>query len=282
VPFLVGAEPHCCVVLKSDARPFPEKMPGEVTIPLGYPVEGLWFLHGATYAGQGQAGLYQVQYADGTVLDISLVCDENIRDWISPPALLPREKGTQSRIAWTGTTKVFPVACVFQMLWVNPTPEVPVKAVRFANPTRVACPILISLTAVARDEKAAADRAAAQARAKEGLTKGLAAFNAGKDAEARDLLSQAVKEDPSLEAAYQALLQTCERLKDEEGVLAACRAWVAAGARSPLPYNRLGQILEGRKDYKGALDAYTRSLQVEWNQPPTIEAKARLEKLVNK
>ena len=40
------------------------------------------------------------------------------------------------------------------------------------------------------------------------------------------------------------------------------------------------EILEKRKDYKGALEAYTQSLKVEWNQPPIIEAKSRLEKLV--
>jgi hypothetical protein len=280
VPFLVGAEPHCCVVLKSDARPFPEKMPDDVTIPLGHPVEGLWFLHGATYSGDGPIGFYEVQYADGTAQQIPLVAGENLRDWVSTPALLPREKGTQSRVAWTGTTKVFPVVAVYQMLWVNPNPSVPVKAVRFANPTRIGCPILIALTAAVKDEKAAAEQAAAQARARDLLARGLAAMNAGKDAEARDLLGQAAKADPSLEAAYQALAQVCEKLKDEDAALSAYRAWIQAGAHSPLPFNRVGEILEKRKDYKGALEAYARSLQVEWNQPPIIEAKARMEKMV--
>jgi hypothetical protein len=54
----------------------------------------------------------------------------------------------------------------------------------------------------------------------------------------------------------------------------------SAGAHSPLPSNRIGEILERRKDYRGALEAYTRSLQVEWNQPPIIEAKERIQKLV--
>jgi hypothetical protein len=281
VPFLVGAEPRCCIVLKSDARPFPDRLPADVRISLGFPVEGLCFLHGATYAGNGQeAGLYQVEYADGSVHDIPLVADENIRDWVSPPALLPREKETQSRIAWTGTTKVFPVVSVFQMLWVNPNPQAPVKAVRFANPKRTACPILISLTAVVRDEKAAADRAAAQTRAQALLDRGMAAFSAGRDSEARDLLQQSLREDSAREAAYRALEGVYERLNDEDGVLATCRAWVRAGATTPLPCNRLGEILEKRKDYQGALDAFTRSLAIEWNQPPIIEAKKRLEKLL--
>ncbi len=198
VPFLVGLEPRCCIVLKSDARPFPERLPADVSIPLGFRVEGLCFLHAATYAGNGQeVGLYRIEYADGTVHDIRLVADENIRDWISPPALLPREKGTQSRIAWTGSTKLFPTASVFQMLWVNPRPEAAVKSVRFANPKRGACPILIALTAVVPDERAATDRKAALARAQQLLDRGLAAFHDGKDVEARGLLQQVLIEDPA-------------------------------------------------------------------------------------
>jgi hypothetical protein len=62
--------------------------------------------------------------------------------------------------------------------------------------------------------------------------------------------------------------------------LAAYRAWIKAGAKTPLPYNRIGELLEKRNDYRGALDAYVRSLQVEWNQPPIIEARKRLEKIL--
>jgi tetratricopeptide (TPR) repeat protein len=76
-----------------------------------------------------------------------------------------------------------------------------------------------------------------------------------------------------------ALANVYEKLQDEDGALATYRAWARAGAKTPLPYNRLGEILEKRKDYRGALDAYGRSLQVEWNQPPIIEARKRLEKL---
>ena len=47
-----------------------------------------------------------------------------------------------------------------------------------------------------------------------------------------------------------------------------------------LPYNRIGEILEKRKDYPGALAAYTQSLVVEWNQPPIIEAKSRVQRIV--
>jgi len=52
-------------VLSSKSRPFPEKLPGEVTIPIGYPTEGFYFLHTSAYGGEYVA-LYQIQYADGT------------------------------------------------------------------------------------------------------------------------------------------------------------------------------------------------------------------------
>jgi tetratricopeptide (TPR) repeat protein len=70
-------------------------------------------------------------------------------------------------------------------------------------------------------------------------------------------------------------------MKDVDKAFDAYRAWAAAGASSPLPYNRMGQVYEARKQYQLALDAYTQSLRIEWNQPPTIEAKARMEKALS-
>lgn len=74
-------------------------------------------------------------------------------------------------------------------------------------------------------------------------------------------------------AVRRALGVVYERLKNEDGVLATYRAWMKAGAKTPLPYNRVGEILEKRQDHKAALDAFIRSLQIEWNQPPIIEAR---------
>ena len=85
-----------------------------------------------------------------------------------------------------------------------------------------------------------------------------------------------MKEDPKLDAVHQRLCELAERGHDENTVLAAYQAWAAAGPRTPLPYNKIGAILDRRGDEKGALEAYTKSLEVEWNQPPIIEAKSRL------
>jgi Flp pilus assembly protein TadD len=46
-------------------------------------------------------------------------------------------------------------------------------------------------------------------------------------------------------------------------------------------HNTLGQFLEKKGKYADALAEYRQSLKLEWNQPPTIEAKTRMEKLLN-
>jgi Tfp pilus assembly protein PilF len=149
--------------------------------------------------------------------------------------------------------------------------------VRFANPPKNMCPVLIGLTAAVKPGKASSEAiAAAQSKARQLLAKGIAAAEAGKDAEARRAFQQAVEADPKLDAAYQRLCELEERGHDAKAVLAAYKAWAASDPRTPLPYNKIGQILERQGDAKGALEAYSKSLEIQWNQPPVIEAKARL------
>jgi hypothetical protein len=276
VPFLVGAEPRGCIVLRTACQNLSERLPDEAVIPFGYPAEALWFLHGAAYAGGGPIGLYEVQYADGTNTVIPLIAGENIRDSGSEPGPLPRERGTQSKVAWTGAAKMFPTVSVYQMLWVNPRPAVPIKAVRFDNPGRAACPILIAVTAGVKGEAppVTADRAKAEAL----LAQAQRALDDKRDADAKGLLQQALALDGRLWRAHERLADVAERAGNDEDKLAVYRAWTLAGALSPEPFNRLGALLEKRKDYPGALAAYTQSLKIEWNQPPIIEAKSRLEK----
>ena len=140
---------------------------------------------------ESPTGVYQIQYVDGTTAEIVLVENENIFGWTRAPAEFARERGTRSRVAWTGTTPLFPVICVSQMMWLNPKPDVPVRAVRFANPQKNMCPVLIALTAAVRPSNAnLAAIAAAQAKAKEWFKKGIDAASAGHDAEARAALQE--------------------------------------------------------------------------------------------
>jgi tetratricopeptide (TPR) repeat protein len=279
VPFKVSAG-KTLIVLAGAGRPGSATMPREVTIPVGFPAAGFFFVHSCAYSANNLIAVYQVQYADGSTYDIPLRLEENIRDWAVTPAPFLREKETQSIVAWQGSCPMFKTIGVYRMLWVNPRPDVPVKAIRFSNPTGEVVPILMGLTAAVhggRTAGATADAAGAQAllaRAKEALA-------AQRLDEAAGLLKQAVAADPTLSAAHQALADLCERRGDEDGALAAYRAWAATQPSTPLPYNRIGEILEKRNDLKGALEAYTQSLKVEWNQPPAIQAKSRLEKAVN-
>ncbi len=276
-PFKIGAGAKAIIVLKSSLRPPNSDTPAEVTIPIGYPVEGLCFLHSSAFTGSSQVGLYQIQYADGTTAEIPLRNGENIRDWADKSGgAFANERGTRSSVAWTGSCKMFAPISVLMMQWVNPRPDVPVKAVRFAIAGGDAVPILIGLTAgVKRDAKEAAQNLA---KAQDLLKQAQAA---AKPADAKDLLKKAIALAPDFTAAYQALADLCEKTGNEDEILDVYRQWTASDPRTPLPWNRLGELLEKRKDYKGALEAYTRSLKVEWNQPPAIEAKVRLEKQLN-
>ncbi len=277
VPFAIGQEPRTCIVLKCKRRPFPELYPAEATIPVGFASEGLVFLHTTSWGGQEPTGTYQIQYADGTTAEITLIEGENIFGWNRAPAEFPRERGTRSHVVWTGSCELFPMICVCQMLWVNPKPDVPIRAVRFSNPLGDCCPALIAMTAAVKPGKADLEAvAAAKSKAQECLKKAVAAIDAGKDAQARAALQEAIKADATLDAAYQRLCELEERGRDEKAVLAAYKAWAASSPRTPLPYNKIGQMLEKQGDAKGALEAYARSLEIEWNQPPIIEAKSRL------
>jgi Tfp pilus assembly protein PilF len=275
VPFKIGAGAKSIIVLKSSAKPPKSDTPEEVTIPIGYPAEGLCFLHSAAYTG-GQVALYQIQYADGSTEEIRLRNGENIRDWASKSGgEFIYERGTKSYVAWTGSCKMFSPISVLLMQWVNPRPDVPIKALRFAIADGDAVPILMGLTAgVKRDAKEAAQNLL---KAQDLLKQAQQASDANKPADAKALLQKAIALSPDFTAAHQMLADLCEKAGNEDETLEAYRQWTASNPRTPLPWNRLGQMLEKRKDYKGALEAYTRSLKVEWNQPPAIDAKTRME-----
>ena len=280
VPFTIGSGAKSIVVLASENRPGKENMPWDVTVPIGGVVEGLYFIHGAAYCGDGQnVGIYHVNYADGSTEDIPVIGGRNVRDWADPnTGGFARERQTRTVVAWTGKCKAFPSTSVYMMLWVNPLPDKPVVSVRFSNPTRQGVIGLIGLTAVSK--KGANEPTVPLAQTQQVLKQAQEAIKSGKTDLAKSLLKKAIAASPEFMDAHQALADLCEQGGKDDELLEVYRQWTGAGAKTPLPWNRLGEILEKRKDYKGALEAYKRSLKIEWNQPPALEAKARLEKLV--
>ena len=274
VPFTIAEAPRSIIVLAGAGRP--GTLPSEITIPIGFKAEGFYFLHSSAYSAAKLVCMYQVQYSDGGVCDIQVRNEENIRDWAAKPGPFLREKKhTRTEVAWTGSTPMWPLVGVYRMLWVNPRPDVPVKAIRFANPVGRSVPMLLGLTAaVTRDAKieiprdtAAAARLLAEAKQ----------CPTDQRPKAIEMLRKAITMDPGLSDAYQTLAALLEASGDEDAALDVYRQWTAAGTATPLPWNRIGAIMQKRQDHKAALEAYTQSLRVEFNQPPIIEARRKLE-----
>jgi hypothetical protein len=279
VPFVVGEHPRSCIVLANVHRPGHEKMPREVTIPIGYATEGFYFLHGFAYSGDGgqMLGIYQVVYSDGATVDVPLKSGINARDWAAAPSsTFVREKDTLSSVAWTGSCEMFSVVAVYKMLWVNPRPDVQVKAIRYHKTKDMpGVPILMGLTSVLKREFKALTPAEQQ-QVRQLVAQSDKASKEKDLAGAETLIRQAIAIDPTAWDAFQKLADILEQKGTEDQRLELYQTWVDNGAIVPLPYNRVAEILEKRKDTRGALEFYTRSLQVEWNQPPVIENKKRL------
>jgi Tfp pilus assembly protein PilF len=281
VPFVFAPGTNKCIVLRNARRPFPERLPQGVTLPVGQAVAGLYFLHAAAYGGRPSA-VYEIQYEDGTRNAIALMMGKNIADWVNAAAELPRERGTRSILAWTGRTPRFSRVGVYRMEWVNPHPEKTVAAVRFYKPEKTGgVPILMALTAAVPAGAggvgpAAADRARAVALAVEAA----AALKAGDLTRAAGLVAGALALDEGCEDAYAVRGDLADKSGREDERLAVYQDWIDTGATRPRPYNEVGAILEKRGNLRGALDAYRQSLKVEWNQPPTIEIRSRLEQQV--
>ena len=61
-----------------------------------------------------------------------------------------------------------------------------------------------------------------------------------------------------------------------------CKRWFTAMPGNYQAHNVLGKYLEGKGKLPEALAEYKKSLELEWNQPPAIEAKTRIEKLLRR
>jgi hypothetical protein len=278
IPFFVAGPPNSCLVLRNGRRPFPEKYPSEVTLPIGYAVEGFYVLQSFAGTGDKPIATLQMVYGDGTTHDVKLIGEVNARDWAQGPSSgFPHEKDTASSVAWTGSSETFPVIAVYKMLWVNPRPDVPVRAIRyFKTPDMMSVHALMGLTALLKkDLKPLSPEE--MARVRDLVGKAAAAVKSKDNDAAEKLFRQALAMAPKQWDAYQQLADLLEQKKSEEALFEHYQLWVRNGAVVPLPYNRVAEMLEKKKDLRGALEFYTRSLQVEWNQPPVIEARKRLQ-----
>ena len=150
VPFEIGAEPKCCVVLKSSSR-LPGDLPGKVTIPVGKKLDTLFFLHAAAWSQQG-GDLnfeYVIHYKDKKDVTI-LVTGENLADWIVDPVKrFPKENNTFSTAAVTVPVPQFGQGTVYRMEWSAPGDRraVEIESIEFIGGGK-AVPVLLGITGV--------------------------------------------------------------------------------------------------------------------------------------
>jgi hypothetical protein len=262
--------------------------PGTVTIPVGQGnVAGLYFLHtGGWTFGVTPFAYRIIRYADGTEERIGLT-EYNTCDWNYGRDEFPDEETTLSTVAWKGTCKMNPVTRVYQTLWANPHPEKEIKEVvlTVADLADKQYRFLahLGLTAVIRAPEAAPaaatrDPRKAQALLNEALALALGKGNKPKEAAAK--LEEALKADNRNVGAWKELTTLRARTDSVEAFTALCRTWFQAMPENYEAHNTLGQFLENHGQPEAALTEYKKSLEIEWNQPPTIEAAKRLEKRV--
>ena len=113
------------------------------------------------------------------------------------------------------------------------------------------------------------------------LQEAIALLGDNKPDQAAAKLAAAVQADDQNIGAWKEWTAMTAKTRQDEA-LALARRWVAAMPKSYQARNALGTLLEKQGKLREAMEQYTLSLQIEWNQPPTVEAKTRLEKALQK
>ncbi len=254
--------------------------PARVTIPVNASkVAGLWFLHTGGWAyGDAPFGFREIRYADGS-REIITLNGANMADWNYGRDQFPDEEGTTTTVAWKGSNQVYACTRVYKTLWVNPHPGKDIKEVVLSTeglPQKQwrVIPHLGLTVAVLTEGTATRDpvRAASLLKAAEVL----AADGRPKDAVAS--LEAAVTADDQNISAWQTWVTLLIKDGNATAVRNVCERWMAAMPASYVACNVLADYLDKQGQTEEALRLYRRSLDIEWNQPPALQAIQRLEK----
>jgi hypothetical protein len=288
VPFHVTGGDKNCIVLRAKSYWIHclGDYPRSVTIPVGKKnVAGMWFLFTGGWTGGAAPYLWrEIRYTDGSQEVIALN-DTNCADWNFGHEDFPKEEYTTTTVAWKGACKSVPVTRVYKTLWVNPHPEKEIKEVvlterdlkddqcRFVAHLGMTAAIL---PPVKQPSTAQAGRD--EAKSRQLLQEALKLLADGKTADAAARLQAAVQADDQNNAAWKEWTDLAARSPKPNEALAVANKWVAAMPNSYPARNGLGDLLEKQGKLKEALAQYDKSLQIEWNQPPILQAKIRVEK----
>jgi len=287
VPFLVPKGDKNAIVLRVNPawRKILSDYPDTVEIPVKRKnVAGLWFLHTSGWAfGLEKFGERRVHYADGSV-ETMVLNATNMADWNPGHEQFPDEEYTTTTVAWTGANRQYPIIRVYKTLWVNPHPEKTITKVVITNAGlpqkqwRFMAHLGLTVAELPEKVKKARD-AAGSARL---LAEGRRLMDSGKTKQAAAKLAEAVEADEHNTAAWQLLVGLRARTASVEEFKALCRRWSAAEPANYQPYNFLGKFLEEKGRLEEALENYRKSIKIEWNQPFTERAIARIKKKLDK
>ena len=124
--------------------PYPQRILG---IAVSQKCHQLHFLHATGWRTRDGTpiGSYIVHYADGTEQTIPLIYGEDVRDWnAGSDSSTELKRGT---IVWSGTNKAPLPVRLFELTWLNPSPENEITAIDYLSTMSESAPFLIALTA---------------------------------------------------------------------------------------------------------------------------------------
>jgi len=286
VPFEILTGEKACLVLRNLRRPMQPENPERVTIPVGRKLAGAWFLHSMAWgAGAGMENYqFVMEYEDGSHDVLKIVTGQNALDWSQPLPHVFRDSTHHAWTAFTTHSEGFPQVSVFGVEWVNPRPDVVVRAIRFESLEASVVPILVGVTLAIPASAAAAlpaPRAEAMTPAEQERCRVLR--EAGKTDElVKDLQGILEKAPAKVDARKLLAFVLWDSRKDYDGAETHYLETLKYTGESADTLNQLGRLNEERKAYPKAREYYQRSLKVEWNQPPTMDAVQRVQAAIGR
>jgi hypothetical protein len=281
IPFVIP-EGNRCLVMASKFRKTKNPMTAEIKV--GRKAKALYFLQTSAWTSAIQHGSYLVTYEDSSFEEISLEGGGNLRDWSGNGAQEPfmNETDTFTQWAWTGAggTPQFAKVSVFMMQWINPYPDKVIADVTVQSSNN-AILVLMGLTlgigkdgagADAKGPAATEDPVACRKYYEEAAT----FIKDGNVAAAEPLLRLALAAAPSdipTRIRLANALLAMDKNADAEGLM---KETIRLYPQTLEAYLMLGRFYEDADRIEEAQEVYLKSIEVEPNQPPIIQALERV------
>jgi|GEM_PF-919619 len=128
-----------CIVLKGANRQY---FPASVnSIKIGLKVSHLYFLHALAWGGaSSEVAHYQVNYTDGSTVNIPIIDGQNIADWFTPGSLPEAESGIATKNPAGFEVRLWLYG------WKNPKPSIEIQSLDFISNGNGPVPVLAAIT----------------------------------------------------------------------------------------------------------------------------------------